>query len=133
MGLGMTTIPQSQDRSAFEQEQFLKILSREEALARFEAALFPRALPGETRKLGAALGAALAEDVTAPMDVPPFDRSNVDGFAVRSADLAAAGESAPVRLALNGEIIHCGTAPKLQVAVGTANADRDRRPTAPWR
>lgn len=70
MGLGMTTIPQSQDRSAFEQEQFLKILSREEALARFEAALFPRALPGETRKLGAALGAALAEDVTAPMDVP---------------------------------------------------------------
>src|SRR3954447_14035766 len=116
----MTMIPQSQVRSALGQEQFLKILSREEALARFEAALFPRALLSEMRKLAAALGASLAEDITAPIDVPPFDRSNVDGFAVRSADLATAGEGAPVRVRLNGETIHCGTAPKLQVAVGTA-------------
>jgi putative molybdopterin biosynthesis protein len=49
-------------------------------------------VPGERRKLADALGSALAEDVRAPIDVPPFDRSNVDGFAVRSADLAAAGE-----------------------------------------
>ncbi|MDE5463957.1 molybdopterin biosynthesis protein [Bradyrhizobium sp. CSS354] len=118
----MTVIPQSQVRSALEQEQFLKILSREEALARFEAALFPRALLSETRKLGAALGASLADDITAPIDVPPFDRSNVDGFAVRSADLATAGEGAPVRLGLNGETIHCGTVPALQVAAGTATA-----------
>ena len=90
----MTMIPQAPDRSALEQEQFLKILSREEALARFEAALFPRAIPREPRKLADALGAALAEDFTAPIDVPPFDRSNVDGFAVRSADLAAAGAAA---------------------------------------
>lgn len=116
----MTIIPQSQDRSGVDQAQFLKILSREEALARFEAALFPRKLPSERCKLGAALGAALAEDVTAPIDVPPFDRSNVDGFAVRAADVAAAGEGAPVCLALNGETIHCGTAPRLQVAAGTA-------------
>ncbi|EHR01266.1 molybdenum cofactor synthesis domain protein [Bradyrhizobium sp. WSM471] len=120
MGLGMTMIPQSQTRSALEQEQFLKILSREDALARFEAELFPRALLSETRKLGAALGASLAEDITAPIDVPPFDRSNVDGFAVRSADLATAGEGAPVRLGLNGETIHCGTVPALQVEAGTA-------------
>src|SRR4051794_41098211 len=116
----MTMIPQSQVRSALEQEQFLQILSREEALARFEAVLFPRAFSSETRKLGAALGASLAEDITAPIDVPPFDRSNVDGFAVRSADLTMAGEGAPVRLALNDETIHCGFAPKLQVATGTA-------------
>ncbi|MGY4509182.1 molybdopterin biosynthesis protein [Bradyrhizobium sp. USDA 3650] len=116
----MTMIPQSQVRSALEQEQFLKILSREEALARFEAALFPRALSSETRKLADALGASLAEDITAPIDVPPFDRSNVDGFALRSADLATAGEGAPVRLRLNGETIHCGTVPALQVAAGTA-------------
>jgi putative molybdopterin biosynthesis protein len=120
MGSGMTMIPKAPDRSALEQEQFLNILSREEALARFEAALFPRAIPSEQRRLGDALGTALAEDITAPIDVPPFDRSNVDGFAVRSADLSAAGEGAPVRLALNGETIHCGTAPKLQVAAGTA-------------
>lgn len=116
----MTMILQSQVRSALEQEQFLKILSREEALARFEAALFPRAIPSERRKLAAALGASLAEDITAPIDVPPFDRSNVDGFAVRSADLATAGEGAQVRLGLNGETIHCGTVPALQVAAGTA-------------
>ncbi|MCK1345729.1 molybdopterin biosynthesis protein [Bradyrhizobium sp. CW11] len=116
----MTMIPQSQVRSALEQEQFLKIVSREEALARFEAALFPRAIPSERRKLAAALGASLAEDITAPIDVPPFDRSNVDGFAVRSADLATAGEGAQVRLGLNGETIHCGTVPALQVAAGTA-------------
>ena len=84
MGSGMTMIPKPPDR-ALEQEQFLKILSREDALARFEAALFPRAIPSQRRKLADALGAALAEDITAPIDVPPFDRSNVDGFAVRSA------------------------------------------------
>src|SRR5205085_10309194 len=62
------------------------------------------------------------EDVIAPIDVPPFDRSNVDGFAVRSADLAKAGEGTPARLALNGETIHCGTAPTLQVKSGTATS-----------
>src|SRR5262249_16928359 len=56
----------------------------------------------------------------APIDVPPFDRSNVDGFAVRSADLAAAGEAAPVRLILNDEAIACGTAPTRPVLSGTA-------------
>lgn len=120
MGSGMTMIPKAPDRSALEQEQFLRVLSREEALARFAAALFPRAIPSEQRRLGDALGTVLAGDITAPIDVPPFDRSNVDGFAVRSADLSAAGEGAPARLALNGETIHCGTMPKLQVAAGTA-------------
>jgi putative molybdopterin biosynthesis protein len=107
-------------RDGIDQDQFLTILSREDAIARFEAALFPRAVPGELRKLADALGCALAEDVTAPIDVPPFDRSNVDGFAVRSADLAAAGEGAPVRLILNDEVIACGTAPTRPVLSGTA-------------
>ncbi|WOH79974.1 molybdopterin biosynthesis protein [Bradyrhizobium sp. BEA-2-5] len=114
--------PSRNDTSRFEQDQFLTILSREEALARFEAALFPRQLPSERWLLADALGRALAEDVVAPIDVPPFDRSNVDGFAVRAADLAAAGEGAPVRLALNGETIHCGTAPTLPALPGTATA-----------
>ena len=62
------------------------------------------------------------QDIVAPIDVPPFDRSNVDGFAVRSADLAAAGEAAPVRLLLNDEIIACGTAPARPVLSGTATS-----------
>ncbi|PSJ57342.1 molybdopterin biosynthesis protein [Pseudaminobacter soli (ex Li et al. 2025)] len=107
-------------RPGIEQEQFLAILSREEALARFEAALFPRAVPVEHRPLANALGMALAEDVVAPIDVPPFDRANVDGFAVRSDDLAEAGEGRAVRLALNDEQIACGTEPTLPVLRGTA-------------
>jgi putative molybdopterin biosynthesis protein len=103
-----------------DQDQFLTILSREDALLRFEAALFPRAVPSERRRLADALGSALAEDVAAPIDVPPFDRSNVDGFAVRSADLSAAGEGSPVRLILNEEVIACGIAPARPVLSGTA-------------
>jgi molybdenum cofactor synthesis domain-containing protein len=118
----MTNTPASKDRDANEQEQFLTILSREDALARFEAALFPRAIASEMRPLADALGCALAEDVVAPIDVPPFDRSNVDGFAVRSADLASAGEASPVRLILNDEVIACGTAPTRPVLSGTATS-----------
>ena len=103
-----------------DQEQFLTILSREDALARFEAALFPRDTAAEERSLADASGLVLAKDVVAAIDVPPFDRSNVDGFAVRSADLAAAGESAPVSVVLNNETIACGTAPRVAVAEGTA-------------
>ncbi|MBA3447724.1 MAG: molybdopterin biosynthesis protein [Pseudaminobacter sp.] len=117
----MTSSPSSIRRDAG-QEQFLTILSREEALARFEAALFPCAIPVEERLLADALGLALAEDVVAPVDVPPFDRSNVDGFAVRAADIAAASEALSARLTLNAETIACGVAPRLPVLPGTATA-----------
>ena len=116
----MINTPSPRDRDNTEQDQFLAILSREDALARFEAALFPRAVPSENRALADSLGCALAEDVVAPIDVPPFDRSNVDGFAVRSADLAGAGEASPTRVMLNDEVIACGTAPTRPVLSGTA-------------
>jgi len=114
------TVPDS--RAGAEQEQFLTVLSREEALARFESALFPRKPPAEERLLADALGLALVGDVVSQGDVPPFDRSNVDGFAVRSSDLARAGEGSAVKLKLNGEVIACGTEPKLSVVEGTATA-----------
>ena len=41
--------------------------------------------------------ASLARDVVAPIDLPPFDNSAVDGYAVRHADLAASGETALAR------------------------------------
>src|SRR6516164_5554932 len=116
----MTKSSLPKGRNGFDQDQFLNILSREDALERFEAALFPRDLPSEQRRLADALGYALAQDVLAPIDVPPFDRSNVDGFAVRSADLASATEATPVRLMLNDEIIACGIAPAQPVLSGTA-------------
>jgi putative molybdopterin biosynthesis protein len=108
--------------NSIDQDQFLTILSREDALAHFETALFPRAMPVEERSLAEALGFALAQDLVADIDVPPFDRSNVDGFAVRSADLANAGEAAPVRLLLNDEAIACGTAPTRPVLSGSATS-----------
>jgi putative molybdopterin biosynthesis protein len=102
------------------QDQFLTILSREDALARFGAALFPRALASESLALEFALGRALVGDVLAPIDVPPFDRSNVDGFAVRAGDLRNASEATPARLTLNDEVIACGIAPKLHVGAMSA-------------
>src|SRR4051812_10635277 len=122
MSSDMTNANLPKSRDSTDQDQFLTILSREEALARFEAALFPRASLSEMRLLANALGCALAADVVAPIDVPPFDRSNVDGFAVRSADLASAGEATPVRVRLNDEIIACGTAPTRPVLSGTATS-----------
>src|SRR4051812_20408491 len=114
--------PSTNSRDTLDQDQFLTILSREDALTRFEAALFPRLVPSEPRMLADALGRALAEDVVAPIDVPPFDRSNVDGFAVRSADLGSAGEATPGRVMLNDEGIACGTHPMRPVLSGTARS-----------
>ena len=47
----------------------------------------------ETTALRDAVGRVLAEGIIAPVDVPPFDNSAVDGYAVRAADLQAAGET----------------------------------------
>jgi len=107
-------------RKAARQEQFLEVVSAEEARARFARHVELAPLPGETVALAAALGRVLAHDVAAPIDVPPFDRSNVDGFALRAADSAGASDAAPVRLRLNAEVIVCGHAPTMEIAPGCA-------------
>jgi molybdopterin molybdotransferase len=66
------------------------------------AAMLPR-LAVEPVRVAEAANRVLAVEVVAPRDVPGFDNSAMDGFAVRSADLAAAGES-PVRLQVTGEV-----------------------------
>ena len=76
---------------AARQEQFLEVVSAEEAqralrdASRSVAARAPSASRSPTRS-----AACSAHDVAAPIDVPPFDRSGVDGFAVRAADTAGA-------------------------------------------
>jgi molybdopterin molybdotransferase len=65
-----------------------------------------RELPAASCPLDAALGRALAEDVVADLDMPPFDKALVDGYAVRSADL----DGAP-RLLRLGELITAGRVP----------------------
>jgi putative molybdopterin biosynthesis protein len=109
-------------RAAARQEQFLDVVSAEEARARFERHLDLKPLPPESVTLAAALTRVLAHDVIAPVDAPPFDRSNVDGFALRAADTAGASDSAPKRLTLNAEVIACGHAPAIEVAPGSATA-----------
>jgi len=107
-------------RAAARQEQFLEVVSAEEAQLRFARHVELTPLPAERVALAHALHRVLAHDVSAPIDVPPFDRSNVDGFALRAADSAGASDAAPVRLRLNGEVIACGYAPAIEVAPGTA-------------
>lgn len=76
-------------------------LSVEEARARIMAQITPiRAR--ERLALRAALGRVLGQDVVAPTDVPPHANSAMDGYALRSADLPAVGETA---LQLAGEVL----------------------------
>jgi molybdopterin molybdotransferase len=60
-------------------------------------------LPTEWVPLDEAQGRVAASDIDSVIDVPGFDSSAMDGFAVRAADVAAASERAPVRLAIAGE------------------------------
>jgi putative molybdopterin biosynthesis protein len=107
-------------RHAARQEQFLEVVSAAQARARFEQRIDRSPLGAESLPLVAALGRVLSGDVIAPVDAPPFDRSNVDGFAVRAADTQGASDAAPRRLALNGEVIACGVQPAIEVAPGSA-------------
>src|SRR5712691_7664985 len=56
-------------------------------------------LESEAAALGDAMGRVLAEDIVADSDLPPFDRAQMDGYAVRSEDVA----STPARLRIAGE------------------------------
>ena len=58
-----------------------------------------RTLPAEQVELQYALGRVLAQDVVADSDLPPFDRSQMDGYAVRAEDV----REAPARLKIVGE------------------------------
>jgi putative molybdopterin biosynthesis protein len=107
---------------ALAQQQFLDVIDRDEAERRFRAVLDLRPLEAEAVSLGQALGRVLAEDIVAPLDVPSFDRSNVDGFAVQAADTFGAAEDRPRVLALNAETVATGVAPRQPVASGTATA-----------
>lgn len=104
------------------QEQFLLVLDRDEAEARWNAALDLDRLGAETIEIESALGRVLAAEVRAPVDVPSFDRSNMDGFAVRAEDTYGASELEPVRLRRNDETIPTGVSPRQAVGRGTATA-----------
>jgi molybdopterin molybdotransferase len=66
-----------------------------------------------------ALGRILAEDIHSPRDIPGFDNSAMDGYAVRAADVASASEARPVRLEVL-ETVAAGAMPSRELAAGQA-------------
>src|SRR6516225_12270328 len=83
-----------------EQEQFLQVVDRDEAERRFRASVDATPRRSEVVALDEALGRVLAADVVSPVDVPSFDRSNVDGFAVVAEDTFGASEEVPRAICL---------------------------------
>ncbi len=81
---------------------FLETVLVEEAITRIKA-IAP--VPGkELAPLESVSGRVLSEDIRADIDIPGFDRSVVDGYAVKSADTSGAGESVPAMLRLAGKM-----------------------------
>ena len=93
---------------AARQRQFLEMVDRDEAEARFRAHLELAPLGPERVPLRSALGRVLARDVVAAVDVPGFDRASVDGFAVCAADTVGASPQQPRALRLNPEVLTPG-------------------------
>ncbi|MFM7231072.1 MAG: gephyrin-like molybdotransferase Glp [bacterium] len=92
-------------------------LTLAEARARVLAAA--RALPPERVPVRDAVGRALREDVIAPHDLPAFRNSAMDGFAVRSTDLAGASDATPVTLRVVS-VLPAGTAATRALGPGEA-------------
>ena len=67
------------------------------------AALLPT-MPAEEVPIAAALGRVLAADVVATVALPSFDNSAMDGYAVRTVELAGASEAEPVELPVDADI-----------------------------
>ncbi len=102
------------------QQLFIELLSIEDAWRRILEEIPPRPLGVEEVLLEEALGRVVAEDVYSPISYPPYPRSIVDGYAVRSSDVVSAWESSPVRLRVKGEL-RIGSPPgSISVGVGEA-------------
>ncbi len=78
------------------------MLEVEEARARISAAITP--LASEMIPLREAAGRVLAESVIAPLALPPFDNSAMDGYALRAADVAGAGTDSAITLKKIGAV-----------------------------
>lgn len=76
-------------------------------------------LPTETIGISDSIGTVLAEDVYASENIPPFNNSAMDGFAVVAADVLNASKTDPVRLSVL-ETIQAGYAPAVSVRRGSA-------------
>lgn len=83
----------------------LQVKTPEEVLELIREAFTPITSRRETVGLAASLGRVLAEDIAAEEYVPDFDRSTVDGYAVRAADTFGCSDSIPAILPVAGEVL----------------------------
>jgi len=93
------------------------VISVDDALQQVLTVVHP--LGVERVALPDALGRVLAQEIGSPRDIPGFDNSAMDGYAVRSADVASASESHPVRLRVT-ETVPAGKMPECEVKAGEA-------------
>ena len=97
---------------------FHALVSLREALDNVEKKLGRITPLGEEEiKLLDSLGRVAAEDIRAKASSPPFDRSTVDGYAVRAADTYEASEESPVTLKITGKA-EIGKIPDFQIGRG---------------
>jgi len=96
---------------------FRKLLSVDEAKRILAKNYVPKPVGTEIVSISEAYKRVLADDVVSPYDIPPFDRSTVDGYAVRAADTFGAEENHPITLRLVGKV-DIGEAPKVKVQKG---------------
>ncbi|MED4224302.1 gephyrin-like molybdotransferase Glp [Neobacillus cucumis] len=98
--------------------QFFKVKTVEETWALIDERI-PAIGETEVRELAEALHYIVASPITAKENVPSFDRSTVDGYAVRAKDTYGSSESMPGFLQVVGEV-KMGEVPAVEVIQGTA-------------
>jgi len=97
---------------------FHKLIDIDEALGKLSEAIGGfKPLGIEEVELIESDGRILAENIVANVDAPPFDRSEVDGYAVNYRDIIGANEDTPVKLKIIGKI-EVGRKPNIEVKTG---------------
>ncbi len=101
-------------------EPYFEILPAETARARFQEIFGEISPRSEFVDLSRALGRVVATSIISEIDVPGFDRANVDGFAVQASSVFGADEENPVKLKLTDEELTPGVTPTVEVGLGEA-------------
>ncbi|MCL4410157.1 MAG: molybdopterin-binding protein [Gammaproteobacteria bacterium] len=98
---------------------FRKLLTFDEAKKKIDDQFKPVFLGEEEAVLLEAYNRVLNEDIVSGLDIPPFNRSTVDGYAVKAQDTFGADENEPVTLKVSGAV-SVGEQPNVKVAQGEA-------------
>jgi molybdenum cofactor synthesis domain-containing protein len=98
---------------------FRKLMTFEEAKKAIEEHFKPAFLGDEEAVLLEAYNRVLSEDIVSALDIPGFNRSTMDGYAVKAQDTVGADENQPVTLKVTGAL-NIGEQPQIKVETGEA-------------